>query len=63
MAGAAPRSAWAIATRTFSWWGSVSLTLLIGRRIWWPSRLSRPAAEPPDGQQPLADYEEPALHR
>jgi RND superfamily putative drug exporter len=40
-----------------------ALTLLIGRRIWWPSRLSRPAAELPDGQQPLADDEEPALQQ
>ena len=39
-----------------------ALTLLIGRRIWWPSRLSRPAAEP-DGQRPLVDDEEPALQR
>jgi RND superfamily putative drug exporter len=39
-----------------------ALTLLIGRRIWWPSRLSRPA-ERPDGQQSLADDEEPALQR
>jgi RND superfamily putative drug exporter len=39
-----------------------ALTLLIGRRIWWPSRLSRPA-ELPDGQQSLADDEEPALQR
>jgi RND superfamily putative drug exporter len=40
-----------------------ALTLLIGRRMWWPSRLSRPAAELPDGQQPLTDDEEPALQR
>ena len=40
-----------------------ALTLLIGRRIWWPSRLSRPTAEPPKGQQPLADEEELALQR
>ena len=40
-----------------------ALTLLIGRRIWWPSRLSRPAAELPDGRQSLADDEEPALQR
>jgi putative drug exporter of the RND superfamily len=40
-----------------------ALTLLIGRRMWWPSRLSRPAAELPDGQQSLADDEEPALQR
>ena len=39
-----------------------ALTLLIGRRIWWPSRLSRPA-ELPDGQRPLVDDEEPALQR
>ncbi|MFD6288585.1 MMPL family transporter [Streptomyces sp. NPDC060205] len=40
-----------------------ALTLLIGRRMWWPSRLSRPAAEVPDAQQPLADDQEPALQR
>jgi RND superfamily putative drug exporter len=40
-----------------------ALTLLIGRRMWWPSRLSRPAAELPGGQQPLADEEESALQR
>jgi RND superfamily putative drug exporter len=40
-----------------------ALTLLIGRRIWWPSRLSRPAAEPPNGTQSLAGDEELALHR
>ena len=40
-----------------------ALTLLLGRRIWWPSRLSRPAAELPDEQQPLAHSEEPALQR
>ncbi|WP_432056841.1 MMPL family transporter [Streptomyces sp. bgisy022] len=40
-----------------------ALTLLIGRRFWWPSRLSRPAAEPPDGQQRLAADEEAALQR
>jgi RND superfamily putative drug exporter len=40
-----------------------ALTLLIGRRIWWPSRLSRSAAEPPNGPQPLADDEELALQR
>ncbi|SDG50561.1 putative drug exporter of the RND superfamily [Lentzea fradiae] len=39
-----------------------ALTLLIGRRMWWPSRLSRPA-EPPTGQRPHADDEEPALQR
>ena len=39
-----------------------ALTLLIGRRMWWPSRLSRPV-ELPDGQRPLADDEEPALQR
>jgi RND superfamily putative drug exporter len=39
-----------------------ALTLLFGRRIWWPSRLSRPA-ELPDGRQSLADDEEPALRR
>ncbi|MDY7090112.1 MAG: MMPL family transporter [Actinomycetota bacterium] len=40
-----------------------ALTLLIGRRIWWPSRLSRPTAEPPNGPQPLADEEKLALQR
>ncbi|GAA2655042.1 MMPL family transporter [Paractinoplanes durhamensis] len=41
-----------------------ALTLLIGRRIWWPSRRSRPVAEaPPTGRHPLADDEEPALQR
>jgi RND superfamily putative drug exporter len=40
-----------------------ALTLLIGRRIWWPSRLSRPAAGPPIGRHTLADEEEPALQR
>ncbi|MFE6910104.1 MMPL family transporter [Streptomyces erythrochromogenes] len=40
-----------------------ALTLLIGRRMWWPSRLARSAAELPDAQQPLADDEEPALQR
>ncbi len=47
-----------------------ALTLLIGERMWWPSRLSRPAAEPPAGhqprqqpRQPLADDEESALQR
>ncbi|WP_433302154.1 MMPL family transporter [Actinoplanes sp. CA-030573] len=40
-----------------------ALTLLIGRRIWWPSRLSRPVAEPPNGRHSLADQEEPALQR
>jgi len=40
-----------------------ALTLLIGRRIWWPSRLSRPAAEPPTRPQSLADDEELALQR
>ncbi|MFG1609182.1 MMPL family transporter [Actinoplanes sp. NPDC049265] len=39
-----------------------ALTLLIGRRIWWPSRLSRPV-ELPDGQRSLADNEELALQR
>jgi len=39
------------------------LTLLIDRRIWWPSRLSRPAAELPDDQPSLADDKEPALQR
>lgn len=40
-----------------------ALTLLIGRRIWWPSRLSRPAATPPIRRHTLADEEEPALQR
>ncbi|AGL18139.1 MMPL family transporter [Actinoplanes sp. N902-109] len=40
-----------------------ALTLLMDRRIWWPSRLSRPAAEPPDRPQPLADDEGLALQR
>ncbi|SEQ53631.1 MMPL family transporter [Lentzea albida] len=39
-----------------------ALTLLIGRRMWWPSRLSRPV-EQPDGPRPLADDAEPALQR
>src|SRR5918998_1056222 len=39
-----------------------ALTLLIGRRIWWPSRLSRPVQQP-DGQRPLVHDEEPALQR
>jgi RND superfamily putative drug exporter len=39
-----------------------ALTLLIGRRIWWPSRLSQPV-EPPDGQRPRAGDEELALQR
>lgn len=39
-----------------------ALTLLIGRRMWWPSRLSRPAGQP-DGPRPLADDAEPALRR
>ncbi|MEV6237837.1 MMPL family transporter [Lentzea sp. NPDC051838] len=40
-----------------------ALTLLIGKRMWWPSRLSQPA-ELPDGRQPLDDEEkEPALQR
>ncbi|BCL26365.1 MMPL family transporter [Streptomyces aurantiacus] len=40
-----------------------ALTLLIGRRMWWPSRLSRPAAELPNGPRPLADDQEPVLQR
>ncbi|WFE37615.1 MMPL family transporter [Micromonospora sp. WMMD998] len=41
-----------------------ALTLLIGRRIWWPSRLSRPAAQtPPTGRHSLADDQEPVLQR
>ncbi|MFG1995615.1 MMPL family transporter [Actinoplanes sp. NPDC048988] len=39
------------------------LTLLIGRRIWWPNHLSRPAATPPTGRPSPADDEEPALQR
>ncbi|MEU3643272.1 MMPL family transporter [Lentzea sp. NPDC034063] len=39
-----------------------ALTLLIGRRMWWPSRLSRPVVSP-DGQRPLADDEELVLQR
>ncbi|MFV2104836.1 MMPL family transporter [Micromonospora sp. LOL_024] len=39
-----------------------ALTLLIGRRIWWPSQLSQPA-EPPDRQRPRAGDEELALQR
>ncbi|GAA0274994.1 MMPL family transporter [Cryptosporangium japonicum] len=39
-----------------------ALTLLIGRRMWWPSRLSRPT-EPRHGRRSLADEKEPALHR
>jgi RND superfamily putative drug exporter len=40
-----------------------ALTLLIARRIWWPSRLSRPTAEPPRERHSLADDEELALQR
>ena len=40
-----------------------ALTLLIGRRIWWPSRLSRPPAAPPSGRHSLAADEELALQR
>ncbi|SHN39371.1 MMPL family transporter [Cryptosporangium aurantiacum] len=40
-----------------------ALTLLIGRRIWWPSRLSRPRAEPPNGRHSRADDQELTLHR
>jgi len=40
-----------------------ALTLLIGRGIWWPSRLSRPTWEPPNEQLWLDDEEEPALQR
>ncbi|MFI5839266.1 MMPL family transporter [Catenuloplanes sp. NPDC051500] len=40
-----------------------ALTLLIGRRIWWPSRLSRPTAEPPNGPLARTDGEELALQR
>ncbi|MBM2617023.1 MMPL family transporter [Actinoplanes sp. LDG1-06] len=40
-----------------------ALTLLIGRRIWWPSRLSRPPAEaPPAGRHSPSD-EELAMQR
>jgi RND superfamily putative drug exporter len=39
-----------------------ALTLLIGRRIWWPSRPPRPV-ELPDGQRLRVDDEEPALQR
>jgi RND superfamily putative drug exporter len=39
-----------------------ALTLLVGRQMWWPSRLSRPM-ELPDGQRPLVDDEEPTLQR
>ena len=35
-----------------------ALTLLIGRRMWWPGRLSRPVE-----QQPPTVDEEPALQR
>jgi putative drug exporter of the RND superfamily len=40
-----------------------ALTLLLGRRIWWPSQLSRPTAEPPNGRHALADDEELMLQR
>ncbi|GAB2627953.1 membrane protein [Paractinoplanes abujensis] len=41
-----------------------ALTLLIGRRIWWPSRLSRPAAQaPPAGRHSRAGDKEPARPR
>ena len=39
-----------------------ALTLLIDRRMWWPSRLSRPV-ELPGGQRPPVNDEEPALQR
>lgn len=39
-----------------------ALTLLIGRRIWWPSQLSQPA-EPADRQRPRAGDEEPVLQQ
>ncbi|WP_035857966.1 MMPL family transporter [Cryptosporangium arvum] len=39
-----------------------ALTLLIGRRMWWPSRLSRPAGRR-DGGTSLADEKQPALQR
>jgi uncharacterized membrane protein YdfJ with MMPL/SSD domain len=39
-----------------------ALTLLIGRQLHRPSRLSRPV-ELPDGRRPLADDEEPTLQR
>ncbi|GAA1031849.1 MMPL family transporter [Virgisporangium ochraceum] len=40
-----------------------ALTLLIGRRMWWPSRLSRAPAEPPTGRHSLPDDEELVLQR
>ncbi|MGW5033032.1 MMPL family transporter [Streptomyces nigra] len=40
-----------------------ALTLLIGRRMWWPSRLSQPAAEPPAGRQSVDGRAESALRR
>ena len=42
---------------------SAANSRLIGRRIWWPSRLSRPTEELPDGQQSLAGNKEPVLQR
>ncbi|MFG1923249.1 MMPL family transporter [Cryptosporangium sp. NPDC048952] len=40
-----------------------ALTLLIGRRIWWPNRLSRPRAVPPNGRHSRADDQELTLQR
>jgi RND superfamily putative drug exporter len=41
-----------------------ALTLLIGRRMWWPSRLSRPTTEPPQmGRHSLTDNQEPIMQR
>ncbi|WP_203905192.1 MMPL family transporter, partial [Virgisporangium aliadipatigenens] len=39
-----------------------ALTLLIGRRMWWPSQLSGPS-EPPSGKHALLDEEEYVLQR
>ena len=40
-----------------------AITLLIDRRIWWPSRLSRPTAAPPGGRHSHTDNEQLALQR
>ncbi|WP_285691970.1 MMPL family transporter [Actinoplanes sp. NBRC 103695] len=40
-----------------------AITLLIDRRIWWPSRLSRPTAAPPGGRHAHTDNEQLALQR
>jgi RND superfamily putative drug exporter len=40
-----------------------ALTLLIGRRMWWPSRLDRPTAQPPTGRHSFPDDEDLALQR